>query len=220
MIADLPISGDDLWTALWQTLEMVAVSGLIGFVAGLPLALLLVATAPNGIWPLRTVNRVLGLLVNGVRSVPFIILLVALIPLTRLITGSSIGTAAAIVPLAIGATPYFARIAEVSLREVDPGLVEAVRAMGGSRFAVMREVLIPEALPGLIAGFVVTLVTLIGSSAMAGAVGAGGLGDLGIRFGYDEFSTPVIVIVVAILIVLVCGVQFLGDRLAARFDHR
>lgn len=220
MIADLPISGDDLWTALWQTLEMVAVSGLIGFVAGLPLALLLVATAPNGIWPLRTVNRVLGLLVNGVRSVPFIILLVALIPLTRLITGSSIGTAAAIVPLAIGATPYFARIAEVSLREVDPGLVEAVRAMGGSRFAVMWEVLIPEALPGLIAGFVVTLVTLIGSSAMAGAVGAGGLGDLGIRFGYDEFSTPVIVIVVAILIVLVCGVQFLGDRLAARFDHR
>lgn len=220
MIADLPISGDDLWTALWQTLEMVAVSGLIGFVAGLPLALLLVATAPNGIWPLRTVNRVMGLLVNGVRSVPFIILLVALIPLTRLITGSSIGTAAAIVPLAIGATPYFARIAEVSLREVDPGLVEAVRAMGGSRFAVMREVLIPEALPGLIAGFVVTLVTLIGSSAMAGAVGAGGLGDLGIRFGYDEFSTPVIVIVVAILIVLVCGVQFLGDRLAARFDHR
>jgi D-methionine transport system permease protein len=220
MIADLPISGDDLWTALWQTLEMVAVSGLIGFVAGLPLALLLVATAPHGIWPRPAVNRLLGLLVNGVRSVPFIILLVALIPLTRLITGSSIGTEAAIVPLAIGATPYFARIAEVSLREVDPGLVEAVRAMGGSRFAVMREVLIPEALPGLIAGFVVTLVTLIGSSAMAGAVGAGGLGDLGIRFGYDEFSTPVIVIVVAILIVLVCGVQFLGDRLAARFDHR
>jgi D-methionine transport system permease protein len=220
MIADLPISGDDLWTALWQTLEMVAVSGLIGFVAGLPLALLLVATAPHGIWPRPAVNRLLGLLVNGVRSVPFIILLVALIPLTRLITGSSIGTEAAIVPLAIGATPYFARIAEVSLREVDPGLVEAVRAMGGSRFAVMWEVLIPEALPGLIAGFVVTLVTLIGSSAMAGAVGAGGLGDLGIRFGYDAFSTPVIVIVVAILIVLVCGVQFLGDRLAARFDHR
>lgn len=220
MIADLPISGDDLWTALWQTLEMVGVSGLIGFVAGLPLALLLVATAPTGIWPRPAVNRLLGLLVNGVRSVPFIILLVALIPLTRLITGSSIGTAAAIVPLAIGATPYFARIAEVSLREVDPGLVEAVRAMGGSRLAVMWEVLIPEALPGLIAGFVVTLVTLIGSSAMAGAVGAGGLGDLGIRFGYDEFSTPVIVIVVAILIVLVCGVQFLGDRLAARFDHR
>lgn len=219
-MSDLPITWDDLWTALLQTLEMVAVSGLIGFLAGLPLALLLVATAPGGIWPQSAANRLLGLLVNGVRSVPFIILLVALIPLTRLITGTSIGTGAAIVPLAIGATPYFARIAEVSLREVDPGLVEAVRAMGGSRLSVMWEVLIPEALPGLIAGFVVTLVTLIGSSAMAGAVGAGGLGDLGIRFGYDEFSTPVIIIVVAILIVLVCGVQFLGDRLAARFDHR
>jgi D-methionine transport system permease protein len=217
---NLPITGGDLWTALQQTVEMVAVAGLIGFIAGLPLALLLVATAPGGIWPQTAVNRLLGLLVNGVRSVPFIILLVALIPLTRLITGTSIGTEAAIVPLAVGATPYFARIAEVSLREVDPGLVEAVRAMGGSRFAVMREVLIPEALPGLIAGFVVTLVTLIGSSAMAGAVGAGGLGDLGIRFGYDEFSTPVIVIVVAVLVVLVCAVQFLGDRLAARFDHR
>jgi D-methionine transport system permease protein len=156
----------------------------------------------------------------GVRSVPFIILLVALIPLTRLIIGTSIGTGAALVPLAIGATPYFARIAEVSLREVDQGLIEAVRAMGGSRLHIMWEVLIPEALPSLIAGFVVTRVTLIGSSAMAGAVGAGGLGDLGIRFGYDEFSTPVIVIVVAILIVLVCGVQAQGDRLAARFDHR
>ncbi|MCB8875153.1 methionine ABC transporter permease [Acidisoma silvae] len=220
MLQNLPISGDDLWTAFQQTIEMVAVSGAIGFVVGLPMALLLVATAPGGIWPQRLINRSLGLLVNGVRSVPFIILLVALIPLTRLIVGSSIGTAAAIVPLAIGATPYFARIAEVSLREVDGGLVEAVRAMGGSRLRVMWEVLIPEALPGLVSGFVVTLVTLIGSSAMAGAVGAGGLGDLGIRFGYDEFSTAVIVIVVAILIVLVCGVQFLGDRLAARFDHR
>jgi D-methionine transport system permease protein len=216
----LPISGDDLWTAFQQTIEMVAVAGLIGFLAGLPLALLLVATAPNGIWPQPAINRFLGLLVNGVRSVPFIILLVALIPVTRLIAGTSIGTEAAIVPLSIGATPYFARIAEVSLREVDPGHVEAVRAMGGSRLAIMWEVLIPEALPGLVSGFVVTLVTLIGSSAMAGVVGAGGLGDLAIRYGYDEFSTAVIVIVVAVLIVLVCAVQFFGDRLAARFDHR
>ena len=162
----------------------------------------------------------MGAIVNGIRSVPFIILLVALIPITRFIVGTSIGTEAAIVPLAIGATPYFARIAEVSLREVDGGLVEAVRAMGGSRLAIMREVLIPEALPGIVAGFVVTLVTLIGSSAMAGVVGAGGLGDLAIRYGYDEFDTWVIVVVVAVLIVLVCGVQFLGDRLAARFDHR
>jgi D-methionine transport system permease protein len=216
----VPISPDDLLTALEQTLEMVGVAGFIGFVLGLPLALLLVSTAKGGILPQPQVNRVLGLLVNGVRSVPFIILLVALIPVTRFIAGTSIGTEAAIVPLAIGATPYFARIAEVSLREVDGGLIEAVRAMGGSRIGILREVLIPEALPGLIAGFVVTLVTLIGSSAMAGVVGAGGLGDLAIRFGYDEFDTWVIVIVVAVLILLVCGVQFVGDRLAARFDHR
>jgi len=214
------VSYDELMTALGQTLEMVGAAGLIGFVCGLPLALLLVATSRGGIAPQTGINRVLGAIVNGVRSVPFIILLVALIPLTRLLAGTSIGTEAAIVPLAIGATPYFARIAEVSLREVDGGLVEAVRAMGGSRLAIMWEVLIPEALPGLVAGFVVTLVTLIGSSAMAGVVGAGGLGDLAIRYGYDEFDTGVIVVVVAVLIVLVCGVQFLGDRLAARFDHR
>lgn len=216
----LPISTDDLLTALEQTLEMVGVAGFIGFVLGLPLALMLVATAKGGIMPRASLNRVLGAIVNGVRSVPFIILLVALIPVTRFIAGTSIGTEAAIVPLAVGATPYFARIAEVSLRDVDGGLVEAVRAMGGSRFSIMREVLIPEALPGLIAGFVVTLVTLIGSSAMAGVVGAGGLGDLAIRYGYDEFDTGVIVVVVSVLIVLVCGVQFLGDRLAARFDRR
>ena len=216
----MPISWNDLWTALEQTLVMVGGAGAIGFVCGLPLALLLVATARGGILPNAGVNRLVGTLVNGVRSVPFIILLVALIPITRFIVGTSIGTEAAIVPLAIGATPYFARIAEVSLREVDGGLVEAVRAMGGSRLAIMREVLIPEALPGIVAGFVVTLVTLIGSSAMAGVVGAGGLGDLAIRYGYDEFDTWVIVVVVAVLIVLVCGVQFLGDRLAARFDHR
>ena len=216
----MPISLNDLWTALEQTLVMVGGAGAIGFICGLPLALLLVSTARGGIWPRPGVNRLLGAVVNGVRSVPFIILLVALIPVTRFIVGTSIGTEAAIVPLAIAATPYFARIAEVSLREVDGGLVEAVRAMGGSRLAIMREVLIPEALPGIIAGFVVTLVTLIGASAMAGVVGAGGLGDLAIRFGYDEFDTWVIVIVVAVLIVLVCGVQVLGDRLAAHFDHR
>ena len=131
----------------------------------------------------------LGAVINGFRSVPFIILLVALIPLTRLIVGTSIGTWAAIVPLVIAATPYYARIAEVSLREVDRGLIEAARAMGGNRWTIIREVLVPEALPGIVAGFTVTLVTLIGASAMAGAIGAGGLGDLAIRYGYQRFET-------------------------------
>ena len=166
------------------------------------------------------INRILGAVINGFRSVPFIILLVALIPLTRLIVGTAIGTWAAIVPLAIAATPYYARIAEVSLREVDRGLIDAVRAMGGNRWTIIREGLVPEALPGIVAGFTVTLVTLIGASAMAGAIGAGGLGDLAIRYGYQRFETNVMSAVVVVLIVLVCGIQWLGDRLVARLDHR
>ena len=142
------------------------------------------------------------------------------IPVTRLIAGTSIGTAAAIVPLSIAAIPYYARIAEVSLREVDRGLIEAVRSMGGNRWTLVREVLVPEAMPGLVSGFTVTIVTLVGASAMAGAIGAGGLGDLAIRYGYQRFETAVMVAVVAVLVVLVCVIQWAGDRLAARIDHQ
>lgn len=209
-----------LLQSIWETVEMVGVSALVSIAAGLPLALVLVATDSDGIWPQRTLNQVLGGIVNALRSIPFIILLVALIPLTRLIVGTSIGTAAAIVPLSIAATPYYARIAEVSLREVGRGLIEAARSMGASRTTLVLDVLIPEALPGLISGFTVTLVTLIGSSAIAGAVGAGGLGDLAIRYGYQRFETSVMVAVVAVLIVLVCGVQWGGDRLARAVDRR
>lgn len=211
---------DLLLRSIGETLVMVGASALVSVAVGLPLALVLVATDRGGIWPQPTLNRVLGGLVNAVRSVPFIILLVALIPLTRLIVGTSIGTEAAIVPLSIAATPYYARIAEVSLREVGRGLVEAARAMGASRAAIVRDVLIPEALPGLVSGFTVTVVTLIGSSAIAGAVGAGGLGDLAIRYGYQRFETGVMAAVVAVLIVLVCGVQWGGDRLARLLDRR
>lgn len=206
--------------SVWETLEMVAVSGVISLAAGLPLALLLVVTARDGILPNQPVNAVLGGVVNGFRSVPFIIMLVVLIPVTRLIAGTSIGTAAAIVPLSIACIPYYARIAEVSLREVDRSLIEAARAMGGSRWTIMREVLVPEALPGLVAGFTVTLITLIGASAMAGAIGAGGLGDLAIRYGYQRFETGVMLAVVAILIVLVCVIQFVGDSIVSILDHR
>ena len=215
-----PIMLELLARSFWETVVMTAASGVISLVFGLPLGLALVATARGGIAENLWINRVLGGVINGFRSVPFIILLVALIPVTRLIVGTSIGTWAAIVPLAIAATPYYARIAEVSLREVDRGLIEAVRAMGGNRWTIVREVLIPEAMPGIVAGFTVTLVTLIGASAMAGAIGAGGLGDLAIRYGYQRFETAVMVAVVAVLIVLVCGIQWLGDRLVARLDHR
>ncbi|ABC93200.1 probable amino acid ABC transporter, permease protein (plasmid) [Rhizobium etli CFN 42] len=199
---------------------MTVASGVISLVAGLPLGLALVVTARGGIAENLWINRTLGAVINGFRSVPFIILLVALIPLTRLIVGTALGTGAAIVPLAIAATPYYARIAEVSLREVDRGLIDAVRAMGGNRWTIIREVLVPEALPGIVAGFTVTLVTLIGASAMAGAIGAGGLGDLAIRYGYQRFETNVMIAVVAVLVILVCGIQWLGDRLVAKLDHR
>jgi len=215
-----PIMLELLWRSLWETILMTGVSGIISLIAGLPLGLALLITARGGIAEHLAVNRVLGAIINGFRSVPFIILLVALIPVTRLIVGTSLGTWAAIVPLAIAATPYYARIAEVSLREVDRGLVDAVRAMGGNRWTIIREVLVPEALPGIVAGFTVTLVTLIGASAMAGAIGAGGLGDLAIRYGYQRFETTVMIAVVVVLIALVCGMQWLGDRLVQRLDHR
>ncbi|RWM31734.1 methionine ABC transporter permease [Mesorhizobium sp.] len=215
-----PVLFELLIRSIWETILMTGASGLISLVFGLPLGLALVATDRGGIAENLWVNRILGAIINGFRSVPFIILLVALIPVTRLIVGTSIGTGAAIVPLAIAATPYYARIAEVSLREVDHGLIEAARAMGGNRWTIIREVLVPEALPGIVAGFTVTLVTLVGASAMAGAIGAGGLGDLAIRYGYQRFETSVMVAVVIVLIVLVCGIQWIGDRLVARLDHR
>jgi D-methionine transport system permease protein len=215
-----PIMLELLVRSLWETILMTAASGLISLIAGLPLGLALVLTNRGGIAENLGANRTLGAVINGFRSVPFIILLVALIPLTRLIVGTALGTWAAIVPLAIAATPYYARIAEVSLREVDRGLIDAVRAMGGNRWTIIREVLVPEALPGIVAGFTVTLVTLIGASAMAGAIGAGGLGDLAIRYGYQRFETNVMIAVVIVLIVLVCGIQWLGDRLVARLDHK
>ncbi|WP_184455632.1 methionine ABC transporter permease [Rhizobium aethiopicum] len=215
-----PIMFELLLRSLWETVLMTVASGVISLVAGLPLGLALVVTARGGIAENLWINRMLGAVINGFRSVPFIILLVALIPLTRLIVGTALGTGAAIVPLAIAATPYYARIAEVSLREVDRGLIDAVRAMGGNRWTIIREVLVPEALPGIVAGFTVTLVTLIGASAMAGAIGAGGLGDLAIRYGYQRFETNVMIAVVAVLVILVCGIQWLGDRLVAKLDHR
>ena len=208
-----------LWQSLLETLVMTAAAGFISFAVGLPLGLLLVATDRGGFWEQIALNRMLGGLVNADRSIPFIILLVAVIPLTRLLVGTSIGVAAAIVPLSLAAIPYYARIAELSFREVDNGLIEAVRALGGGRWTLVHEVLIPEALPGLAAGFTVTLVTLIGASAMAGAVGSGGLGDLAIRYGYQRFETNVMIVVVLVLIALVSALQVVGDAVAARLDR-
>ncbi len=165
-------------------------------------------------------NRILGLIVNATRSTPFIILVVAIVPLTRLIVGTSIGTRAAVVPLTIAAIPFIGRVVEAAIREVDQGLVEAARAFGASPLQIVRKVLLPEALPALTLALTLTLVSLLGYSAMVGAVGGGGLGDLGIRYGYQRFMPEVMAAVVLVLIVLVQGVQSLGETIARRLDKR
>ena len=209
-----------LWNSLLETLLMVGVAGLFAMIFGIPLGVALIVTDKEGMLANPVLNKVLGGIVNATRSVPFVILMVAIIPLTRLIAGTSIGTQAAIVPLAIAAIPFMARIAENAMREVDPGLIVAARAMGATPGQIIRKVLLPEALPGLIAATTVTLVSLIGYSAMAGAIGGGGLGDLGIRYGYQRFLPEVMLAVVIVLIALVQCMQSLGDWLVRRLSHR
>ncbi|CAN0624703.1 L-methionine/D-methionine ABC transporter membrane subunit [Burkholderia multivorans] len=210
----------ELLDAIRDTLWMVAASASVAALLGVPLAVILVTSAPGGIYERRGLNAVLGAFVNAFRSTPFIILLVALLPFTRLLIGTTIGVWAAVVPLSIAAIPFFARIAEVSLREVDRGLIEAALAMGAKRRHIVWHVLLPEALPGMLGGFTITVVALIGSTAMAGAVGAGGLGDLAIRYGYQRFDTTVMTTVIVILIALVSVVQFTGDRLVRLLTRR
>ncbi|TRL33450.1 methionine ABC transporter permease [Rhizobium straminoryzae] len=211
---------DRLWHAFLDTLTMVGVSAIVALLAGIPLAVFLVLSAPGGLIHAPRANRVLGAVINGFRATPFIVLLVALLPFTRLVTGTTIGVWAAIVPLSISATPFFARIAEVSLREVEHGLIEAAQAIGCRRWHIIRHVLLPEALPGLIGGFTITVVSMIGASAMAGAVGAGGLGDMAIRYGYQRFDTTVMLAVIVVLIATVCIVQFIGDTAVRRLRAR
>lgn len=211
---------DRLWQALLDTIVMVGVSAIIAMLAGIPLAVFLVLSAPGGLINAPRAQKVLAAIVNGFRATPFIVLLVALLPLTRFVTGSTIGVWAAVVPLSISATPFFARIAEVSLREVDAGLIEAAQAIGCRRWHIVRHVLLPEALPGILGGFTITIVSIIGASAMAGAVGAGGLGDMAIRYGYQRFDTTVMAVVIAVLIALVCLVQFVGDTAVRRLRAR
>ncbi|PZO67474.1 MAG: DL-methionine transporter permease subunit [Paracoccus denitrificans] len=209
-----------LWNSTLQTIYMVVISGLIATVIGLPLGVFLATSKRGELLSAPVVNAALGLIVNAMRSVPFIILVVAIIPLTRLIAGTSIGTTAAIVPLTLAAAPFIARIVETSIREVDGGLIEAARAMGAAPGQIISKVLLPEALPGIVLGLTLAIVSLIGYSAMVGAVGGEGLGDLGIRYGYQRFMPDVMLAVVVILIVLVQAVQSLGEFIARRLDHR
>lgn len=209
-----------LFEALLDTTYMVAVSTLISTLLGIPLGVILVITDKRGILESLYINRVLGSIVNAARSTPFIILMVAIIPLTRLLTGTSIGTNAAIVPLSLAAIPFVGRVVESALKEVDYGVVEAAQAMGASPFEIIRKVLIPESLPSIILGITLTIINLIGYSAMAGAIGGGGLGDLAIRYGYQRFRADIMLATVVILIAQVQIVQSCGDYLARRVNKR
>lgn len=206
--------------ATLDTLTMVAVAAGIGTLFGLPLGVFLATSGRGELFAAPWLNRVLGVVVNITRSTPFIILVVAIVPLTRLLAGTSIGTGAAIVPLTIATIPFVARLVEGAVREVDPGLLETARAIGATPLQTVWKILLPEALPGIVLGLTLTLVSLIGYSAMVGAVGGGGLGDLGIRYGYQRFMPEVMLLVVAILVVLVQAIQTLGDLLARRLNKR
>ncbi len=203
-----------------DTIYMVAVAGLIGSLIGLPIGIFLATSGKGELFPAPTLNRIVGLIVNATRSTPFIILVVAIIPFTRLLTGTSIGTKAAIVPLTIATIPFVARLVEAAIREIDKGLIEAARAMGATPMQIVFKVLLAEARPALTLALTMTAVSLISYSAMVGAVGGGGLGDLGIRYGYQRFMPDVMLVVVIVLIVLVQLVQSAGDGLARRFDKK
>jgi D-methionine ABC superfamily ATP binding cassette transporter, permease protein len=209
-----------LTKALGETIYMVAISMLIASAIGIPLGVLLHVTAKGEFLDAPMVNRSIGAVVNAVRSIPFIILMVAIIPLTRLIVGSAIGTTAAMVPLVIASVPFIGRQVETSLREVPRGLVEAALSMGATPMQIITRVLLPESMPGIVSQLTTVIIALVGESAMAGAIGGGGLGDLAIRYGYQRFRPDIMIATVVILIVLVQLVQFLGNTLAARLDKR
>lgn len=210
----------EIWLASVDTFWMLGGSLLFTVVLGLPLGVLLFLTGPRQMFEQKAVYTLLSLVVNILRSLPFIILLIVMIPLTVLITGTSLGVAGAIPPLVVGATPFFARLVETALREVDKGIIEATQAMGASTRQIIWNALLPEARPGIIAAITVTAITLVSYTAIAGVVGAGGLGDLAIRFGYQRFQTDVMVVTVVMLLILVQILQTVGDKLVVHFSRK
>ncbi|THE31206.1 ABC transporter permease [Vibrio cholerae O1 biovar El Tor] len=214
------LNSDLLLTATWQTLYMVAIAGAVGFALGIPLGVILHTTKKEGLLENLPLNRALGAVVNIGRSAPFLVLMVAIIPVTKLIVGTFIGTTAAIVPLTIGAIPFVARLIESALLEVPTGLVEAAQSMGATPLQIIRKVLLPEALPTILNSVTITLVTLVSYSAMAGTVGGGGLGDVAIRYGFHRYDITIMAVTVVMLIVLVQIIQSIGDALVRRVDHR
>ncbi|GAB7197245.1 methionine ABC transporter permease [Dickeya oryzae] len=206
--------------ATLETLYMVGLAALFTVLVGLPTGVLLFISRQSGVLPLPRVNAVLGSVINVGRSLPFVVLLIALIPFTRWVVGTTLGSTAAVVPIAVGAFPFFARIVENALAEVDSGRIEAIESMGGTVWHMITKALLPEALPSILAGVTLTVVMLIGFSSMAGVIGGGGLGDLAIRYGYQRFNQQVMAGTVIVLVLLVQLVQSLGDRLVRRLAYR
>lgn len=210
----------DIGMATLDTFLMLGGSLFFTVLFGLPLGILLFLSGPRQLFDNKKMHAVLGVIVNMVRSLPFIILLIVMIPLTVMLVGTSLGVLGAIPPLVVGATPFFARLVETALREVDRGIIEAAQAMGASSRQVITSALLPEALPGIIAAITFTAVVLVSYTAMAGVVGAGGLGDLAIRFGYQRFQTDVMIVTVVLLLVMVQMLQMIGDYLVVKFSKR
>ena len=214
------VNWPEIGRATVDTLLMLGGSLVLTVILGIPLGVLLYLSGKGRLASNPVLNAVLSLIVNVLRSVPFIILLIVMLPVTVLLVGTSLGVAGAIPPLVVGAAPFYARLVETALREVDKGVVEATQAMGGSTFQIVTRALLPEAMPGIIAGATVTAIALVSYTAMAGVVGAGGLGDLAVRFGYQRFQTDVMVVTVVLLLILVQILQMFGDRLVAKVSHR
>lgn len=203
-----------------ETLYMTFLSSFLAYLIGLPLGILLVITDKDGIKPFITLNKILGVLVNLIRSVPFVILLVALMPFTRAVVGTTLGPNAVVVPLVIGSAPYIARLVESSLKEVDSGVIEAAQSMGASPFQIVFKVLIPEAKPSLIMGGAIAVITILSYSAMAGFVGGGGLGTIAINYGYYRYKTDIMLVTIALMVLIVQGIQEIGARWMRRTDKR
>lgn len=214
VVIDMIIEG------FWDSIYMTLVSTVFAYIIGLPLGVVLVVTDKDGIKPIPWLNGILGIIINVLRSVPFLILLITIIPFTRWVTGTSIGTEATIVPLVVAAAPFIARVVESSLKEVDKGVIEAAQSMGTSTFQIIYKVLLPEALPSLVVGGALAVTTILSYSALAGFTGGGGLGDIAIRYGYNRYQTDIMLVTVALLVIIVQVLQEAGMRLARKCDKR
>ncbi|MGD7006707.1 methionine ABC transporter permease [Metabacillus sp. 84] len=214
------VKWENVWEATFETLYMTGISVLVTFILGIILGLLLFLTSKGNIWENRFVNFIISATVNVFRSIPFILLIILLIPFTKALVGSMLGAEAALPALIIGAAPFYARMVEIGLREIDKGVIEAAKSMGASTFTIITKVLLPESMPALASGITVTAIALVGYSAMAGVIGAGGLGDLAYLEGFQRSNSQVTLVATVLILIIVFIIQFIGDQITKRIDKR